>query len=222
MSHYNIVIDSRSRTTESYPFPNMYVVDLPHVLKNITSVELVFALYEKANASLQDTYVNLKVDELQYNTLSNNNNLTQSFTQLVFTSSCAGPCTYDATMFRSIKYFDQPLSKLGRMTISFVSSDGIPFDISEHFLRFEVKCIKSDSPISKHNDGTIAQDVHTMSLKEGLILFDLQPNYTLPILITAFKKKSKLFNMLNTNASEREHAKNMFKILARAFGSLKQ
>lgn len=40
-----IVVDSRNRDMTKYPFPSDYVIDFENILRNVESIELVYALY---------------------------------------------------------------------------------------------------------------------------------------------------------------------------------
>ena len=71
-----IVIDSRDRNKMTHPNANNYVFTLDDVIKNVSSVELVYAVYMKFDT---ETYVNLHIDEFAPNAIANNKILRDSF-----------------------------------------------------------------------------------------------------------------------------------------------
>lgn len=119
-----------------YPDAAFYVVDLEDTIKDVVSIELVYALYEKVNT---DRFVNMIVREAVTDCISNCNIASRSFTQLPMLSDIT---EYTAHKFRSIKVFDGgPLAKLGRLTIAFASpSTGALYPMRDHLLRFEITC----------------------------------------------------------------------------------
>lgn len=126
-------VDSRQRDTTKYPSPNAYVLDLPEPLRNVSSVELVYAVYHKFG---NETYFTLSVEELEPNVVSCSNSVTRSFTQLPLLNMDLNVYTHMA--YRSVKRFAQPRGKISRLTIRLLNQDGRLAPIKEHVLRFEV------------------------------------------------------------------------------------
>lgn len=143
---FYIAIDSRYRDISRYPAAANYVIPLDTVFKNVVSVELVHAIYDRPPGAVNMKYVSLFIDELSPNVITNNDFMKGSFTQLPVTESSMGrSLIYERSLYKSMKMFDKPLSKLARLTIRFVAFDGAAFPISEHYLRFEVTCMKTSA-----------------------------------------------------------------------------
>lgn len=143
---FYIAIDSRYRDVAKFPTTSSYVVHLDTVFKNVISVELVHAIYDRPAGAVNMKYVNLFVDELSGNVTTNSDFMKGSFTQLPITESSMGrSLIYERNQYRSIKMFDKPLSKLARLTIRFMGYDGAVFPISDHYLRFEITCMKTSA-----------------------------------------------------------------------------
>lgn len=153
-----IVIDSRDRNRMTHPNANDYVFILDDVIKNVSSVELVYAVYMKFDT---ETYVNLHIDEFAPNAIANNRILRDSFAQLPLINHMN---EYTPNRFRSVKEFRNPISKLGRLTIKFYKHDGSLCDINEHLLRFEIKYYVYDGQVDTNDH-----------LKNSL---NLPPNFT--------------------------------------------
>lgn len=134
-THY-FSVDSRNRDTTAFPSSSSYQTELPEPLRNIISVELVYASFEKLGT---ENYVNLHVEELVPNLLANANGLNGVFAQLPCIAS--GTNEYTQDMFRSIKTFEPMCSQLARMRIRFLDHAGVVAStMSDHFLRFEITC----------------------------------------------------------------------------------
>jgi hypothetical protein len=132
-----LVIDSRERDLALYENPCHYVIPLQSVIKNVLAVNLVHAIYPKRDS--HEMYVNFHVDEFHSNTIANNRYLGDSFAQLPMVSFLneykhdnSTPDNYTG------RIFEQPLSKLSKLTISFYDFDGTLSVIGEHFLKFEI------------------------------------------------------------------------------------
>lgn len=139
----NYAIDSRLRDTSRFPDPQRYVVDITTTLRNVVKVELVSAMYPDSG---DETYVNLCIPELEGNLESNDGNNRASadvFAQLPLLQPLN---LYSSrTHHRSVKLFERPLAKLGRLTLRFQTFDGSPLAMGDHFLRFEIHCCESGS-----------------------------------------------------------------------------
>lgn len=144
---HNYALDSRLRNTELYPEPNQYVVDIPTPFRNVVKVDLVSAVYQKFGI---ENYVNLHIEELSGNLESNNSNVRGIFAQL--------PLLYPLNFFtkddmRATRLFERPLSRLARLTISFLDFDGRPYPMQDHTLRFEVHALKNAGDVeNRHLD----------------------------------------------------------------------
>lgn len=133
---FNLGIDSTFRDVAKYPASNKYVIVFDNVFKDVISVQLVFAVYEKNGI---EPYVNLDIEELSPNLISNSQYLANSFCQLPLLEPLN---TYNTSLFKCIKTFEKPLAKLSRLSIKFLKPDGSEYPIRDHFLKFEIKCMK--------------------------------------------------------------------------------
>jgi hypothetical protein len=120
-------------------------------LRDVESIELVYALYERnANAAAAALpaparFVSLFVREAASTDLiSNCNTVRNAFTQL--------PMLRDVNeytpqkSFRSIHvYPGSPLAKLDRLTIAFAAPDGTSYPMRDHLLRFEITTVPGGS-----------------------------------------------------------------------------
>ena len=134
--HY-LSIDSRKRDRFLFPDASRYVVDFDRVFKDIVSVELVYALYGKFG---DEDYVNLYIEELVPNMVSNCTRIGGSFTQLPLLQPKNEYTS--ASKFRSVKVYPTPLNKLAKFHVSFMGFDGSLYPIREHMMRFEITTLK--------------------------------------------------------------------------------
>lgn len=176
-----ITIDSRDRNTTSYPDPNDYVYHLDDTIKNIISVELVYAVYLKYET---ETYVNLHIEEFSPNAISNNHILRDSFIQLPLLDYIN---EYTPNRFRSIKKFYNPINKLGRLTIKFYKYDGTLYEINDHLLKFEIKYHVYDGQIQSNL--FLNSDLTT---NKSMIDLKLPKNFTKNDLNIEYLKKKKM------------------------------
>lgn len=226
---YFVAIDSRYRDKTKYSATNEYVVDFPHPFKNVVSVELVHAIYEKFGV---EQYINLYIEELAPNLHSNNNIIAGAFTQLPLINPLNA---YDSSQFRSVRLFDQPLSKLSRLSMRFLAPDGSLYPIKEHFLRFEIRCCKNDSVVENTNMEIISEravvytplkqpayekmTVSPQISNDPYHILEIGKTYTLQGLINSFKRKQTKLKMQNASRQEYLAAKQAFKTLAQRFQS---
>lgn len=152
-------VDSRGRDVKKYPSPCSYVVDLPETLRDVLSVELVYASYatsmwgggeEEGDAPPSPTYLVLSVAELEPNIVSCSQGSHHAFTHLPLGPHLAAPAaalTYSPrTHYRSIRRFQpQPRASIARLTIR-IGVDGSggvlpppPTFVKDHVLRFEIR-----------------------------------------------------------------------------------
>lgn len=210
---YYLAIDSRFRNKTAYPNPWNYVVNLDDVFKNVISVELVYAVFEKVGT---EQYVNLCIDELTPNVFSNSNYIKGSFTQLPIVPNIYRAFQiYDNTKFKSIKVFQKPLSKFHKMTVRFLNPDGNVYQIKDHFMRFEITCMKSQGVNEWKNFEIIGN--HNISMFQAVqewnprYILDLPETFTEENLKKAFAKKAKVYK--DVNRPKYDECKRAFKDL---------
>jgi len=133
-----VVVDSRYRDVTQYPHVNSFVVDFDTPFKNVMSIELVYAVYDKQGT---ERYINLCIPEASSFLKSNNNIIEGSFTQLPLVDHVN---EYTGNKFRSIKVFDPPLAKMGRLTLNIISEKGQPYPMRDYFMRFEIVWAKPE------------------------------------------------------------------------------
>lgn len=228
---FHVAIDSRFRDKAKYPNAAEYIVEFPQAFKNVVYVQLVLAIYDKFGT---EQYVNLYIDELASNLVSNNNIISGAFTQLPLIHPLN---KYDQTMFESVKLFEQPLSKLGRLSIKMMSYDGSLYPIKDHYLRFEIACCKYDASVENRNLEVVAKYARvylpsrtkTQTIQENIEaipktpieILDLPSIYTLQTLIQAFRRKKELLRMQNADAAQHQEVISAFKTLSKTFKSKK-
>jgi hypothetical protein len=156
---FYLVVDSRDRNVTVYPDTNNYVIQLEDGVKNVTEVELIYALYHKKD---EEFYVNLQIEEFLPDTISNNQYSKSAFVQLPMTDYVN---EFTNNRISAKKIFKQPISKLNRLTIKFVNHDGQFNKVGEHFLKFEIKCYNSSEVI----ESTRVQDMAESSISTNLV-----------------------------------------------------
>lgn len=214
--HY-IAIDSRYRDTSKHPSASSYLVNFDTVYKNVVSVELVHAIYDRPSGAVGMKYISLFVDELSQNVTTNNEFMKGAFTQLPITESSMGrSLVYERNLYRSIKMFDKPLSKLGRLTLRFVGFDGLDFPISEHYLRFEVTCMKTAAIPEWRNLDVVSSGINlfksaTGDLSDARKVLGVGDAFTEDELKRAFVRKAKLYK--NNDRARYDECKSAFKEL---------
>lgn len=133
-----VVVDSRFRDVTQYPNANSFVIDFDTPFKNVMSIELVYAVYDKLGT---ERYMNLYIPEISSFLKSNNNIIEGAFTQLPLVKHVN---EYTSEKFKSIKSFDPPLAKLSRLTLNMISEKGQPYPIRDYFMRFEIVWAKPE------------------------------------------------------------------------------
>jgi hypothetical protein len=133
-----IVVDSRQRDIQIYPRANSYVVKLNEELKNVVSLELVYALYPTTGT---ESYMNLFVDEVDNRgsvVTLDSSEISGAFTQLplVHPHNEYTPARH----YSSLSVFRAPLSRLNRLTLRFTDAFGVLYPVTDHLLRFEAVC----------------------------------------------------------------------------------
>lgn len=143
------IIDSRERNIDVYPDPNNYVINIESTLRNVISVELLYAIYVKNGTEF---YVNLQIDELMNDTISTSTEAKKAFVQLPLLEYYNEFTSHRTSAY---KEFIQPLSKLNRFTISFKNFQGEYHSIGDHFMKFEIKHYNSISNMEEdRNEST--------------------------------------------------------------------
>lgn len=212
--HY-VTIDSRFRDMSIFPTTASYIVPFEDVFKNVISVELVYALYERPGNAAYMKYASLFIDELSGNTIGNGNAINGAFTQLPITDgSMNRSVIYTRKIFRSIKVFQLPLSKLSRFTIRFINFEEQPLIMSEHLLRFEITCLKTISTPEWRDMNVVSNSVNmfksTSSWNPKQIL-GLGDSYKEEDLKKAFVRKAKTYK--DVDKIKYEECKRAFKEL---------
>lgn len=191
---FNIGIDGEFRDKSKFPSAHTYNVVFDNVFKNVVSVELVLAIYGKYTI---DQYMNLCIDELSPNLESNSNHVRGSFTQLPLVENLN---RYDKGMYESIKIFEKPIAKLHKFSIRFLTPNGTEYPIREHFLRFQVTCMRSQAISEWKNLEVISKSVPVFSngeFKPHEVL-GLPEVFDEDALMRAFKEKAKFYKGRDT------------------------
>lgn len=178
---FNIGIDSQYRDLEKYASPSQYTISFESIFKNVVSFQLVFAVYEKNGV---EPYVNLVIEEMSPNLISNSNPISGSFCQLPLISPLN---TYNTSLYKCVKTFEKPLAKLSKLSIKFVKSDGTLYPMREHFLKFEISCLKFSGGKTKEwsNNEMFTQSISVYEPTTKHL--NVPPKYDMAILKTAFK-----------------------------------
>lgn len=213
-----IVVDSASRDT-NYVNAWNYVVNLNYTLKNIISIELVYAYYS-GNGVGSNKYIVLDIDEIDSKIESNNNTLLKAFTHLPLDGT--NYIDYNSSNFyKSIKYFDKPLSKLARLSISFKNNLGEYYHISEHVLRFEVVCMQLQDNIDLgidvigNNSVSIFANIHDLTaFQMDEQLLGLYGEYDFDTCTKRFLEAKKKYKNIDDN--KYSECKKAFKNVSRA------
>lgn len=180
---YNVGIDSSFRDMTKYPNSSEYIIHFENVFKSVVSVQLVFAVYEKNGI---ENYVNLYIEELSPNLISNSPHVSGSFCQLPMLHP---QNTYNTSLYKCIKTFQMPLEKLSRFSIKFVKSNGETYAMREHFLKFEIQCLKLSGKTKEWSNNELF--TQSISLYEpSPRLLRVPDCYDMNILKTAFKSVS--------------------------------
>jgi hypothetical protein len=205
---FTLGVDSRYRNLATYPNANSYVIQFDRVYKNVVSLELVLALYEKTTT---DQYVNLVLEDVDCNMESNSQYIRKAFTQLPLTQTS---CVYDAHSFRSIKIFEKPLAKMAKLTVSFVDPNGGAYPMRDHFLRFEITCMKFQQTAEWKNLDMVSKSVNMFqsSFWNPERVLDLPSIYDWELLENNFKTKARMY--AKTDKEKYQECKKAFKELA--------
>ena len=140
----HLLIDSRERNLDIFPSFNDYVIKLDNIIKNVISVNLIYAIYPKSG---DENYVNLCIEEFNTKCISNNDVLRDAFIQLPL-------LTYFNEFRQDVHnkvHFRKPISKLSKLSIKFLDYFGQKYEIGDHFLRFEIEYYVYNSNPEFHN-----------------------------------------------------------------------
>jgi hypothetical protein len=217
-----LFVDSRSRDSTAFVSPTQYVVQFDNVLKNVVCVELVYALYGRSSGN--DTYVNLHIEELDQDIITQPKTRKVAFTQLPFFEAINDKYEYSQQKYRSIRRFSKPLVELDRLSITFTRDDGTFFPVTEHLLRFEITCIEQMKHAVVEELGDI--DIRAVNItqpKNPYIILGLDNGVNnIDTLISAFKKKSLQLRNDGFSNSAYEELKNAFASVAKTLNRIKQ
>jgi hypothetical protein len=210
MPSYVLLVDSRKRNLTAYPDPNHYAVDFEETFRNVESVELVHAVYEKFGT---ENVICLFIDEIGNRMISNCHAVTDSFTQLPlvnYINEYSGGYAH----YRSIKSFPTPLEKLARLVIRFTDLDGVPYKMLDHQMRFVVRTSERNTAV---DSGYIERLVEP--LRPGAALLGLGNAYTEADLRNAYVNKWQLFMAEQRSSAEIEQLAYIYRdLLKRGFG----
>lgn len=189
----HLLIDSRERIHKIYPNANDYVINLDNIMKNVISVNLIYAIYPKSGIEF---YVNLMIDEFNSKCISNNQVLRESFIQL--------PLLNYFNEFRQDVHnkvtFLKPISKLSKLTLKFVDVFGEKYEIGDHFLRFELEYYVYDSNPEYHS---LSDKNYFKNLKTNFTKRDLNKIYYMEkVKLETDSEKKELKNQYLINYSK--------------------
>lgn len=193
-----LTIDSRNRDKTNFQNPNHYIYEFDDVLKNVESVELVYAIYDKVGT---DFYVNLHISELGTNAISNNPAIRESFTQLPLLTYLN---EYSSDKFRSMKLFPKPIPKLQRLTFRFTRFDGTLYPMMEHMLIFQISYYLYSGSIEFNAFGN--KNIEDNSLT----VLNLSSNYSKEELNESYVMKKKSLLDANGSAHDYQAIKNAY------------
>lgn len=217
-----LFIDSRNRDSTAFVSPTQYVVQFDNVLKNVVYVELVYALYGRSSGN--DTYVNLHIEELDQDIVTQTKTRKVAFTQLPFFEAINDKYEYSQQKYRSIRKFSKPLVELDKLSITFTRDDGTFFPVTEHLLRFEITCTEQMKHEGVKELGDIDLGaVNITQLKNPYTILGLDNSVNnIDTLISAFKKKSLQLRNDGFCHLAYEELKNAFASIAKTLKPIKQ
>lgn len=230
-NEHHILIDSRLRDTSKYITPAQYVFELETPLQNITSIELVHAVYGK-NDSNPEKYAYVCIKELplkRFLTTTRGSPFDDNhiFTYLPFYRQCKDTIEYEftANTFNTTYTFVDPLSLLSSLSISIIDKDGRLFPIQEHIMCFKVHTLNDnvnsinttqDDPQKDHHvyDKDINRTI-TITKTPYDVLGLAQGTFSLDMLVERFKQRANILRISGKySQSEYEELKKSFRILA--------
>lgn len=208
MPRHVLLIDSRKRDRARFPDPNHYVVDFEDMFRNVESVELVHAVYQKFGT---ENLINLHINELNNRIFSNCQAVTDSFTQLPLVNYI-NEYNGGMTHFQSYRRFRVPMEKLSRMTVRFTDLDGEPYKMLDHQMRFVIKTSERHTAI---DTGYLERLVEP--LRPGAAVLGLGSSYTEADLHNAYANKCQLYLAEQRSSAELEQLTVIYKRLLREF-----
>jgi hypothetical protein len=140
-----LIVDSRDRDIIKFPNPSEYIIELDILLRNILKIKFMYAQYTKPDiVGVDDTYVNLHIEEFDTKNISIKKNSKSAFLQLPLSDSILSRIS--GKDFIAKKYFQSPLNKLNKLQIKFTKYNEEVFEnMTEHLLKFEITYIQIDS-----------------------------------------------------------------------------
>jgi hypothetical protein len=218
---FYIFVDSRARDTSSYISPSQYAVVFDDVFKNVISVELVHAIYGR-NGQETEKYVNMHIEELTPNIISNQTASKSAFTQLPFFNTVDDTYEYNKQTYASIRRFEKPLMKLSKLSITFMDKEKRMFPITDHILRFKVNCIRiNDTTEEWDNSRVITNNGRPVEYEQVIkkdpysLLGVSKGNYDVNVLASAFKQKARSLRKDGMTKTAYDELKDAFANLAR-------
>nr|WRJ69935.1 hypothetical protein TetV2_00490 [Oceanusvirus sp.] len=206
MPRHVVFIDSRHRDAGAYPDANRYVIHLDDTLRNVDSIELVFAVVYKFGT---EDVVSLFIDEIPNRIYSNAQAVTDAFTQLPlvhYVNEYHGG--YNS--YQSYKKFRVPIERLSKLTISFKDSSGLLVKMLDHVLRFEIKTLERQGSIDTRYVERLAEP-----LSPGRALLGLGEAYTARDVHNAYANKRRLYQQEQKSSAEIQQLEKIYKQVIR-------
>lgn len=210
-----VFVDSRLRDTSTHITPAHYIINLQEPIKNIKSIELSHAIYNK-NQSNTEKYALLCIKEVSLKrfVLSNTLSASNVFAYLPFYKEHEDIYEYEFTSqkHKTLLEFEPPLTELTTLSISILDKDGKLFPIQEHIICFSVCSLPTTNNEPSDKDLTSLQPIpktpyDILDLKKG--------NFTLELLVDRFKQKAQLLRKSGTfSQSQYNELKGAFQHLA--------
>jgi len=125
-----LAISSKDRDVLIYPDVNNYVINFPTEFKNVTSIQLIQAIFPDQNNIRDEPYLLLKIDELEDVMVSNDRNISDAFAiiQMSTPAKAGGFINMEAKIHENtVKYFKTPKASLSRLTVRITDYSGSPF-----------------------------------------------------------------------------------------------
>jgi hypothetical protein len=126
-----LTISSKDRNVVAYPNVNHYVINFQNEFKNITTIQLIQAIFPDKNDIRQEPYLLLKIDELEDVMFSNDRNISDAFAIIQISSPAmtGGFINMDTKIHENtIKFFRTPKASLSKMTVRITDYQGVPFN----------------------------------------------------------------------------------------------
>jgi hypothetical protein len=129
---YYLTIRSSDRDVLVYPSSSNFSIELPKEYKNVYSVELIQAIIPDKNNITSEPYLLLSIDELDTVMDSIDKSVSDSFAMLLLTNPPLVSGSFISIDTRihenTVLYYKTPKSKLSKMTIKILNTDGDVFE----------------------------------------------------------------------------------------------